>query len=71
MSDLRPCKDCPDRYLGCHDHCRRYLEDKEKRLAHMEEIKRQNSGNEQLKAIYSRKKIKKIKRFGGDLWNKY
>lgn len=19
-----PCKDCPDRYLGCHDHCDKY-----------------------------------------------
>ena len=21
-----PCKDCPDRYLGCHDHCDKFKE---------------------------------------------
>lgn len=28
-----PCKDCPDRYLGCHSHCEKfkvYEEDKSK-----------------------------------------
>ena len=64
----RPCKGCSDRYLGCHDHCRKYLDDKERRLKEMAEFKKRNSGNEQLKEIYSRKKVKKIKRFGGDLW---
>lgn len=68
MTEQRPCKNCPDRYLGCHDHCERYLEDKKKRLDQKEEIRRQNNGNEQLRAIYSKKKIKKIKMFGGDLW---
>lgn len=24
MSDLPPCKDCPDREVGCHDKCERY-----------------------------------------------
>lgn len=19
-----PCKDCPDRYIACHDHCEKY-----------------------------------------------
>lgn len=21
-----PCKDCPDRYFGCHDHCEKFKE---------------------------------------------
>lgn len=24
--DNAPCKDCPDRYPGCHSKCERYLE---------------------------------------------
>ena len=29
-----PCKNCPDRYLGCHDHCEKYKEfdDERKRI---------------------------------------
>lgn len=23
------CKDCPDRYPGCHDHCKKYKREKE------------------------------------------
>lgn len=23
---LSPCKDCPDRYLGCHSECEKYIE---------------------------------------------
>ena len=30
-----PCKDCPDRYLGCHDHCEKYKEfDAERKRIH-------------------------------------
>ena len=25
MIPKSPCKDCPDRYPACHDHCERYL----------------------------------------------
>lgn len=24
-----PCRDCPDRYLGCHDTCKKYISYKE------------------------------------------
>ena len=26
MNDKIPCKDCPDRYSGCHAKCERYRE---------------------------------------------
>ena len=26
-----PCKDCPDRYLGCHDHCEKFQAFREKK----------------------------------------
>ena len=28
-----PCKDCPDRYPGCHDNCEKYKAAKEKHNA--------------------------------------
>lgn len=28
-----PCKDCPDRELGCHDYCEKYKKVKAKRQA--------------------------------------
>lgn len=36
---LPPCKDCPDRYPGCHDHCEKesYLE-----WRRLRELKRQD-----------------------------
>ena len=48
----RPCKDCSERYLGCHDYCKKYLDDRDRRLAQKEEMRRQDNGNEQLRAIY-------------------
>ena len=30
-----PCKECTDRYLGCHDHCEKYKEfDSERKIIH-------------------------------------
>ena len=30
MKPLAPCKDCDERYLGCHDSCKKYIEFKKK-----------------------------------------
>lgn len=30
---MPPCKDCPDRYTACHDHCEKYQKWKEDRAA--------------------------------------
>ena len=40
-----PCKDCPDRYLGCHGTCEKYREYKER---HAEEA----AANQQQKDAY-------------------
>lgn len=42
-----PCKDCPDRFLGCHSRCGKYQRFK----AELERVKRHNA------AIYWRRKI--------------
>ena len=33
MVTIRSCKDCSDRFPGCHDKCERYKADKEAREA--------------------------------------
>ena len=35
-----PCKDCKDRYLGCHDKCDRYKEFKSRKTALNEVIRK-------------------------------
>lgn len=29
MASINSCKDCPDRYVGCHSSCIKYKEEKE------------------------------------------
>jgi len=36
-----PCKDCPDRYLGCHDHCEKFKKYAEERKR-LRELKAKN-----------------------------
>ena len=31
---LAPCKDCPDRYVGCHSKCEKYLSFRKKLNEH-------------------------------------
>lgn len=33
-----PCKDCPDRYLGCHDRCEKYQAFKKDKNNYKEEL---------------------------------
>ncbi len=33
-----PCKDCPDRAMGCHDRCKKYLNYKKQ----LDEIREEN-----------------------------
>jgi len=32
-----PCKNCPDRYPACHDHCKKYKTEKRKHEAYKKE----------------------------------
>lgn len=37
----KSCKDCPDRYLGCHDYCEKYLSDRDE-WSRKKELKRKS-----------------------------
>lgn len=41
MNYTFPCKDCKDRYLGCHDKCQSYLSIKNKRDKAISDYKKQ------------------------------
>lgn len=41
MSQIYVCKDCPDRQIGCHATCRKYIEQSEQLKKEAEEIRRQ------------------------------
>ena len=43
MIGPNPCKDCTDRYLGCHDHCERHKEWSEQHQAELQHLKDQKS----------------------------
>lgn len=38
LSDIHTCKDCPDRYSGCHSKCEKYLSAKAEHDKKKEEI---------------------------------
>lgn len=41
MSSISVCKDCPDRRVGCHSICQRYIEQSEQHKKKREEIQKQ------------------------------
>ena len=62
-----PCQNCPDRYIGCHDHCGAYLSFHEQRKAQNEERHKQNEAfgyaREAERKKLSRQKYTKGKRY--------
>lgn len=40
-----PCKDCPDRYVGCHDRCSKYLAYKAEREMIRETLHKESIAN--------------------------
>lgn len=40
MRTMSPCRDCPDRYPGCHGKCEKYLAYKLDTKAYRETVKR-------------------------------
>lgn len=61
VSDIAPCKDCKDRYLGCHDRCPKYLSFKEK----VNEVKKKRSKYYASLTPYSTKTISKFIKLRG------
>ena len=43
-----PCKNCKDRYVGCHVKCLSYIDWKQRREAKLQDIKTQNDINNTL-----------------------
>lgn len=41
MSSISVCKDCPDRQIGCHAICQKYIEQSEQNRKEREEIRKQ------------------------------
>jgi len=50
------CRECTERYLGCHDHCERFLKEKAERLEEQRELKKKRN----LCLEYYRHKINKM-----------
>ena len=57
MNIVPPCKDCPDRHLGCHDRCEKYQAYKKAKLSYKEELSKSKSEY----AYYADKRRKKYK----------
>lgn len=53
-----PCKECKERFLGCHSKCEKYIEYKEKKITQGREL-RNNKINAYNVDIYFRKKTEK------------
>lgn len=43
MKIVPPCKDCPDRHLGCHDKCEKYQAFKKESLDYKTEVNKAKS----------------------------
>ena len=59
-----PCKDCPDRVIGCHSTCQKYVEAKSKHSVTAEAIQKEKSGLDDYGDYAFRVRQKIIKRYG-------
>ena len=55
-----PCLDCPDRHLGCHDHCERYQAYKTQ-LAEYKQMRRRKLSKEHQGTKWTQTRYRKIK----------
>lgn len=49
MSSFFCCKDCEERYVGCHSTCEKYLQEKEKYGEHRDKIRKNRSAEADIK----------------------
>lgn len=68
MPRITVCKNCEERTIGCHSNCEKYLAEKATEQQAIDDYKDRNRGNYQLKQIYSERKVKKMRRYGSDIW---
>lgn len=45
-----PCKDCPDRYLGCHSSCPKYIEFRKEKDAENKQMSRDKQSHVKLRS---------------------
>lgn len=64
-----PCKDCPDRHVGCHGECERYQEFNRSREAYREEHRKELETRNAVWSGSQKRKDKYIKK-NGSLKNK-
>jgi hypothetical protein len=64
FSGMAPCKDCPDRFVGCHSTCEKYIqykkEGREEWLKHRDDYIRQREIEEY--TIMAKQKSKRRRR---------
>ena len=63
-----PCKGCPKRYPGCHDHCPEYQAVKKADLEMKQKIKAESKGMREMTKMYAERKAKRIKKYKDDVW---
>lgn len=68
LNTIGTCKDCKERYPACHDHCERYLTAKKEIIERKMAYRKAVDGEYQLMQMRDKKKIKKMKKYGSDLW---
>ena len=49
MEPITVCKDCPDRQIGCHGTCERYIRQRQKAEKEKELIRKNRNKEEQLR----------------------
>lgn len=63
MPRITVCKDCQERHTACHDHCERYLAERDAGNKARDKYVKENQGNTDMTRMRTEKKYKRIKRF--------
>ena len=58
-----PCKDCPDRFVGCHSQCEKYIAFQKYREEYLEYRHKQNHLKDDLWKTSRYSKMKKKRRY--------
>ena len=61
MRIIQTCKDCKERFLGCHDVCQRYNEAKAEQSKRMQQFFDGNKGEREMTAYLSNRKGRTFK----------
>lgn len=62
------CKGCADRHPACHDHCLKYIDEKQKNEAHKQAVEDKRRGDLEVMRFYKDRRNKRQKKYKEDLW---